>query len=275
MKKKIKMIALDMDGTVLTDDKRVTPYTKRILEQAMEQGIIVLACTGRPASAIPEAFTELKGMQYAISSNGARIVELKENRVIFEKLIDMHTTTDILNIVKKYDTYREVFWDGIGYTSKEMFSRVTNYLSEYMRGYIAETRVFVEDIEREVLKKNQECDKLHIAFSDMNERKRAIQDIRNYGAFELDAAMPMSIEITAPGINKGTGIINLGELLGITREEIMAAGDGMNDASMLRAVGFPVAMGNAVPEIKELAQYITASNNDEGVAKAIEKYVLN
>ena len=274
MSAKVKMIALDMDGTTLTDDKEITSYTKEVLERAMEEGIVVLACTGRPATAIPEAFQKLKGVRYAISSNGARILDLEKDEVIFEALIPVAETQKLLEIVSKYDTYREVFWNGIGYTSHEMFAHMSRYMSEYMYSYIRDTRVFVEDLKDCIIEKNQPCDKLHIAFADAKERQQAIQDIYDYDAYELGAALPMSIEITTPGVNKGTGILQLATLLGIQKEEVMAVGDGMNDASMLEVVGYPVAMGNAVDEIKQLAKYITATNNEDGVAKAIEKLAL-
>lgn len=270
---KIKMIALDLDGTVLTDNKEVTPYTKEVLENAIADGVIVLPCTGRPANAIPKAVMEIKGVKYAISSNGARIVDLDENKVLGGGLISTEEILKLIEIVKKYDTYREVFWDGTGRAEKGQYKLVSKYLSEYMAGYIRDTRIFVDDLEDYALQVNKDCDKLHIAFADMDERKCAIEDVKQLGGYEFEAAMPQSIEITAPGISKGAGIIMLGEMLGIKREEIMCVGDGMNDASMLREVGIPVAMGNAVPEIKKLATYITATNNENGVAKAV-KYFL-
>lgn len=269
------MVALDMDGTVLTDEKEIAPYTKAVLEKAIEEGVVVLACTGRPVSAIPEVFASLKGIKYAISSNGARIVDIVNDEVIFEKLLEVDETLQLLAVVGKYDTYREVFFDGIGYTSYQMLEMVSKYLSQHMCTYIERTRTFVEDLEQFVIDKNQPCDKLHIAFADMKERAKAMDDVKALGDYELESAMLKSIEITAPGINKGTGIIELGKILGMKQEEIMGVGDGMNDTSMLREVGFPVAMGNGVDEVKELAKYITDTNNRDGVAKAIEKFVLH
>lgn len=94
------------------------------------------------------------------------------------------------------------------------------------------------------------------------------------GVFELVGSLQYNIEINAVGVNKGTGLVNLGKMLGIRREEIMACGDGDNDIAMLKEVGFGVAMANAEEKVKAVADYITESNNDEGAAKAIEKFVL-
>lgn len=270
----IKMIALDMDGTVLTDTKEITMYTKMVLEKAMEEGIIVLACTGRPSNAIPDVFANLKGIRYAISSNGARVLDVMNQQVMFEELVSVSDIRKILECSAKYDTYKEIFWDGQGYTSKSMFINLENYFNEHMINYIQKTRIAVENLEEKITEQNAPCDKLHIVFADMCERERFELELKSLGDFEYMGALLNNMEITAPGINKGTSIIRLGEILGIRREEIMAIGDGMNDASMLQEVGMPIAMGNAVEELKGIAKYITSSNNDDGVAKAIVKIAL-
>ena len=271
----IKLVALDMDGTTLNDEKQITPYTKQVLEKAMEEGIIILACTGRPANGIPQVFSSLKGIQYAISSNGARIVDVVHNKILHEQLIDVEEMNSIMKLVSKYNTYREVFWNGVGYTTTAMYEQITEYLTEYMKEYIGKTRIMVDNLEEEISKKHTSCDKIHIAFADLEERKQAIAELQLLGNYEFHGALLNNMEITAANTSKGTSIVKLGEILGIKREEIMAIGDGMNDASMLREVGLPIAMENAVPELKRYAKYITDSNNEDGVAKAIEKFVLN
>ena len=91
----------------------------------------------------------------------------------------------------------------------------------------------------------------------------------------MTGALSNNIEVNNGGVNKGAGLLKLGEILGIKREEIMACGDGMNDLKMLKEVGFAVAMANGTKEIREAADYVTAANNEDGVARAIEKFVLN
>ena len=117
-------------------------------------------------------------------------------------------------------------------------------------------------------------DKLQILFADMEERLRAWDELSEVRGLELVGSLGYNIEINAAGVNKGTGLVRLGSLLGIRREEIMACGDGDNDALMLKEAGFGVAMANAVDKVKEAADYITLSNDEDGVAEAIEKFVL-
>lgn len=141
---------------------------------------------------------------------------------------------------------------------------------EYMR----RTRIPVEDIRELLERENRGVDKVQALFADMDERQKAWEEMAKERDLELVGSLKYNIEINAAGVNKGTGLVNLGRKLGIRREEIMACGDGDNDTVMLREVGFGVAMGNAEEQVKEAADYITLTNEEEGVAEAIERFVL-
>ena len=117
-------------------------------------------------------------------------------------------------------------------------------------------------------------DKVQGLFADMKEREQAWQELKQFDSLELVGSLKYNIEINAAGVNKGKGLLELGEILGISREEIMAFGDGDNDIAMLREVGFGVAMENADEEVKAVADYVTGSNDEDGVAKAIARFVL-
>ena len=117
-------------------------------------------------------------------------------------------------------------------------------------------------------------DKVQGLFADMEEREQAWQELKRFDSLELVGSLKYNIEINAAGVNKGKGLLELGEILGISREEIMAFGDGDNDIAMLREVGFGVAMENADEEVKAVADYVTGSNDEDGVAKAIARFVL-
>ena len=116
---------------------------------------------------------------------------------------------------------------------------------------------------------------IHALVKCQDERREAKQRIMELGNLSISDSMRTNLEINAPGVNKGMGLIQLGRLHGIEREEIMACGDGTNDLMMLKEVGFGVAMANGADEVKEVADYITMSNEEDGVAAAIEKFVLN
>ena len=143
-----------------------------------------------------------------------------------------------------------------------------------MWNYIRTTRIPTDDIIGLVEGETRNLDKVQALFADMDEREKAWKELEKVEGLELVGSLKYNIEVNAAGVNKGTGLVNLGKLLGISREEIMACGDGDNDTVMLREVGLGVAMANAEDQVKEVADYITLSNDEDGVAKAIEKFAL-
>ena len=124
------------------------------------------------------------------------------------------------------------------------------------------------------VKENKGLDKIQALFADMSGRMTAWDELGRVDGLALVGSLGYNIEINAAGVNKGTGLVELGKLLGTRREEIMACGDGDNDTEMLREAGFGVAMANGEEQVKDAADYITESNEEDGVARAIEKFVL-
>ena len=275
MEHKIKMIGLDLDGTLLTDKKELTARTKAVISSALRRGIVVLVATGRPWMGIPEELRNFPGVRYALTSNGARIIDAQEERVIEEHLLSPELALQALEICGKYDTLQEVYFDGQGYAPADKMAVVERYhrnpsMCEYMRN----TRIPVDNIAELVKEENRGLDKVQALFADMEERTQAWRELREVSGLELVGSLRYNIEINTAGVNKGTGLVNLGKVLGIKREEIMAFGDGDNDIVMLKEVGIGVAMANAEDKVKETADYITLSNEEDGVAEAIEKLVL-
>lgn len=269
------MIGLDLDGTLLNEKKELLPYTKEVLRRALDKGVVVLTATGRPWMGIPEELRTFPGMRYALTSNGARILDIREGTVLIEQLLSRESAKKALEICGKYDTLQEVYYDGQGYASADKMAHVEKYHhNPNMWEYLRTTRIPVQDIFRLVDEEERGLDKVQALFADMNERRLAWDELSRVDGLELVGSLGYNIEVNAAGVNKGTGLIELGKLLGIKREEIMACGDGDNDTVMLREVGFGVAMANAEDQVKAAADYITDSNDNEGAAKAIEKFVL-
>lgn len=275
MEHKIKMIGLDLDGTVLTEKKELTVRTREAISRALAQGVVVLVATGRPWMGVPEELRHFPGMHYALTSNGARIIDTQTDQVIEEHLLGPDLAQKVLEICGKYDTLQEVYFDGQGYAPADKMNCVEKYhknpsMCEYMR----KTRIPVDDISELVKKENRGLDKVQALFADMNERRVMWKELEAEDGLELVGSLRYNIEINLAGVNKGKGLVNLGRMLGIRREEIMACGDGDNDIVMLREAGFGVAMANGEEKVKEAADYITLSNEEDGVADVIEKYVL-
>ena len=269
------MIGLDLDGTLLNEKKELTPRTRLALRKALDAGVVVLVATGRPWMGVPEELRNFPGMRYALTSNGARIVNTADGSVLEEHLLSPELGKRALEICGKYDTLQEIYFDGQGYVCEEKMAQVEKYdRNPNMWEYLRTTRKPVPDLMELLKKENRGMDKAQALFADMEERKRAWEELAQVDGLTLVGSLGYNIEINAAGVNKGSGLIRIGELLGIRREEIMACGDGDNDTVMLREAGFGVATANAEEQVKEAADYITDSNEEDGVAKAIEKFVL-
>lgn len=275
MKKKIKMIGLDLDGTLFNNKKEILPYTREVLQRAIDKGIVVLVATGRPWSGVPDELKDLTGMRYAVTSNGARVIETKTQKALLEHLLPVEKAKKILETARKYDTLQEVYFEGRGYIEEEQFEKMYRYhKNPYMWQYVRSTRITVPDIMRFLDQLDKPVDKTQILFADMEERERAWKELEQDKEIVLVGSLGYNIEINGAGVNKGQALVELGKILGIEREEIMACGDGDNDEAMLKEVGLGVAMENAEEQVKKAADYITGTNEEEGAAKAIEKFVL-
>ncbi len=273
---RIRMIGLDMDGTLLTTEKELTEHTREVLREAIDRGVVVLPATGRPLAGIPEEVLKFPGVRYAVASNGARIVDLKESRVLYEDLVPYETGRRVLEICSRYDSMLEIYYDGGGYAEEEKLKHLDEYVPRLpMARYIASSRRPVADVRAMHEERKAPTDKVQALFRTTEECKKAWKEVeKEIPDIEITGALSNNIEVNAKGVNKGRGLMILGELLGIHREEIMAVGDGSNDIAMLREAGLGVAMENATEAVKAAADVVTLSNDQEGAAAAIEKYVL-
>jgi len=273
---KIKMIGFDLDGTLLNSMKELTDYTKNVLTKAAEQGVIILPATGRPVTGIPRELITFPWIRYAVASNGGRIVDLREDKLLYNCPVDYDLSVKILKIFDDYDVIHEIYFDGQGYIQESELECLSRYVpSAPMADYIRSTRLPIPDLWGKMEEmKGHGLDKVHAIFADQKAQKEAETRIRALGDLEISSAMGHNVEVNAAGVDKGTGMLRLGRLLGIRREEIMTCGDGNNDLPMIRAAGLGVAMANAIDEVKQAADYITCTNDEDGVAKAIERFVL-
>lgn len=275
------MIGLDLDGTLLNTKKELTEYTKAVLKRAIKSGVIVLTATGRPYTGIPEELREFPGMRYALTSNGARIIDREkivepgDCGALTEHLLPLADAKKALEILRKYDTLQEIYFDGQGYAEEEKLREVHRYHhNPHMREYVLNSRISVPRLEEVIERENRDMDKVQGLFADMVEREQAWKELEQLDGIALVGSLKYNIEINAAGVNKGRGLLELGKILGIPQEEIMACGDGDNDVEMLREAGFGVAMANAEEVVKEAADYVTESNDEDGAAKAIARFVL-
>ena len=270
----IRMIGLDLDGTLLTGDKRLTEGNREALTRAAESGVIVVPVTGRPLSGIPEQIRELPFIRYMITSNGAVTTDRSGGYPIRERCMARETAEKTLRAAEGDGVIREFFTGGYGYhdhsTRKLLWKRFerTPVLS-----YLEKSRIPVEDLYEELSGKER-IENLSIMCSSPEEKERILARVRGISGIRIIYPRPTDLEITSSEADKGEALLSLAQMLGCLREEVMAMGDGNNDLGLMKAAGLSVAMENSAPEVVEAADYVTKDNEHDGVALAVRRYVL-
>ena len=271
----IRLVALDLDGTVFNDKKEITPRTLAAIRNAVARGVAVLPATGRTASGIPAAFTSIPGVRYALTSNGASVVDLQTGQQLVKQPFATADALKIYDILARDGGMLSVFIGGKSYTTRENAAHHMDVVPENLREYFRTTRVEVEDMRATLQAHAHEIEKYSMLYHDEAERDAAWRAVQQAcPGMELTSSLPCNMEINAPGVTKGSGLMALARTLGLTRAQVMAVGDSGNDCAMIEAAGLGVAMGNATDDIKKIADVTTDDNNHDGVAAAIENYVL-
>ena len=276
MSRTIRMIGVDLDGTLLNSEKQLTAYTREVLKKAIEQEVAVVVATGRPFSGVPDELKHFPGIRYALTANGARILDMQKQKVVYENLLSVESSEKVIDILRKHHAIHEFFVDGVGYMNEDGLKNVYAYFEDpHMAEYLQSTRIPVKDVKEKLQTMKCEVDKLQGIFRNQKDKEEALEELNTLSGIVVTAAMDNNLEINKEGTNKGLGLLQLGKSLGISREEIMACGDGGNDVEMLKEVWFAVAMANGSDPVKKAADFVTVSNDEDGVAKAIERFVLD
>ena len=273
----IKIIALDMDGTLLDSQKNVSERNRRALTACAEKGIWVVPATGRAGHGIAPEIKALPGVRYAIATNGGVVTDLLEGRNLKTCAISNEQTLSILRRLDEYPAMYDPYIEGWAITQPEFIEHLDRYgLSPVMQRMVHATRRTVPNIIRYVEETKKEAEKINVFFGEehMGERERLRRELEQIEGLFVSSSLPNNLEINREEATKGNALLWLADYLNIPHSSVMAFGDGENDVSMLRAAGIGVAMGNAIDKAKEAAAYVTSSNDDDGVAAALEYFVL-
>ncbi|NLZ48935.1 MAG: sugar-phosphatase [Clostridiales bacterium] len=265
-----KLIALDMDGTLLRKDKTISERTFNALQAARERGVKVVLSTGRPVMGIRN-YLDYLGLneddEYAITFNGSAVQTGKSGNMLFQKFMTGKDLHRIYKLSQEHDLNIHAF-DKNGRLITPKANKYTDVEAE-----INKIQVQVEDFNN--IKYDDKIIKVMIVDEPEKLDKLEKNMPKEYSAdYSIMRSASIFLEFLKPGINKSIGLSVLSEHLNIAKEEIIAVGDADNDIAMIKYAGLGVAMDNAFPQVKEAADYITSSNNDDGVAEVIEKFIL-
>jgi len=272
----IKLILLDLDGTLLNSDKQLPPENYAALEKAQKMGVHIVPCTGRFFDGMPQVVRDLPFFRYAITVNGAQIYDRETDTVLHRCEISPEDAQRVYARLETLPVIYDCFMDGWGYMDRKNYDRIDEFIPiPWMSQMVKELRKPVDDFRSFMRAQNKGAQKIQMFFRDMEERKRCWADLaREFPDLIVTSSLANNVEINAKNASKGEALRVLCRHLGLDISQSMAFGDSSNDLPMIEAAGLGVAMGNAAEELKAAAGYITDTNDNAGVAKAMEKFVF-
>ena len=272
--KNIKLVASDLDGTLLNKNKEITPRLFAALEKLDALGIYFVPSTGRPFGTVPQAIKELPFLKYVITSNGATIYDATEKKNIIENYLTPEAVNAVIEIAKELPVITEYFIEGKAYIAKNVYDDLTPFdLTESHVTYMKNSRTPVENFWEEMKKNNSILENINLVFKDMELRKEIWDRLKALGLASVTAATTKNIEITSLYATKAKALEKLCEVLRFERENVLAMGDGDNDMPMIEFAGIGVAMANGEEHIKQAADIIADDCNDFGAAKILEQII--
>ena len=271
-----KLIALDLDGTLLTYEKQITPRTYAALEQAAALGHFIVPATGRALNALPEVVRALPFVHYAITINGACVSNTDTGEKLLRCEIDRDRALELIDFARQYDCMYDCYWDDTGWSERAFLERIDYFnADEAVRRLILQTRRPVDDLVGKLRAEMDAVQKVQLCFREIPERDSAWTDIaRAFPDIVATASFRNNLELNHRMATKGNALRFLARHLGISERDTIAFGDSSNDLAMLQAAGTGVAMGNAAPAVRAVCGAVTDTNENDGVARWLEANVL-
>lgn len=272
--KNIKLIALDLDGTALNKEKKFSRETRQAFAEADKNGINIVIATGRAYNSLPEELFSVKEIKYAVTSNGAVITELKTKKVIYENCLSLSSINQIIKLAEEEYVSAEVCISGKAYIDQKDYDEImkenrTNRDIDYIKN----TRTPVNDIWC-FAKTNGSVENICLYYSGDEEKSEWYGKLQQIDNILVTSSFPNNHEIGGATTSKAGALKALMKKLNLDESKLMAVGDSFNDFDMIKLAEVGVVMGNAPEELRNAADYVTDTNANEGVAKAIRKYAL-
>ena len=278
--KDIKLVALDLDGTLFDNSSRISKRNLTAIRSITNKGIHVVISTGRPFEGIP--FDQIKGtgINYAITANGSGIYEISTGKCLYENAMDEELVTPILNFLLTRDIHMDAFIGGKGYTPIQCVETAQKLtVPSSIKNYIITTRTRLDNILQFIHENQLKVQKMTLNFypaadGTLIDRETVRKFLVSNPSITTVCGGYNNLEFTRADANKGVGLRKLAEILGVNPDATMAIGDTENDLAIIEAAGIGVAMGNATDAVKARADYVTTTNTKDGVAAAIEHFIL-
>lgn len=271
-----KLIAIDLDGTLLKEDCTISERTQQALLKVMEQGHMVVPTTGRGYRNTRFVLRNFPVMPYYINANGTVITQGEPERMLFSRTIPYEKGCAIYRLAMEYPTFIELYSGMDAYDSIEGCKNMerSGGMREY-REQLLQTNIHMESLDDFVIKECHPINKFHIVCVSLKDKEELMRRIGELpGVYPISTA-EKNIEVADTRWSKKDGMIWLCERIGIEKSQVIAIGDSDNDYEGICWAGTGIAMKNATRRVREAADYVTGSNEDDGVAEVIEKFGLD
>ena len=287
-----KLVAIDLDGTLLNSYGEVSENTKEEIKKAIENGIEVVLASGRPISSVEDLANELQANHYLISGNGAIVYDMYKKEVVYDKFLSKEQVLNIVKICEENSIYYNIYTENEVLTKSLNYNTLFYYSENTHKQEEKRTNInILTDVYDYILKSNDQkylkvtvCDQSQIIFASIIKKLRTINDIDVLDVAHMSKKIIKSgteevlveycyTEITNKNVNKWTALEYIMKEKNIDRSEVVAIGDNINDKEMIEEAGLGVAMGNSTPTIKEVANVEVGTNNEEGVRETFQKYI--
>ena len=270
----IRVIALDLDGTLLNTTKELSSTNLAALERAAAAGIEVVPTTGRFYGGIPKVIRELPFIRYAITINGAEVADLRTGEVIYKAELPWEQAVEMMTMLDEHPVIYDCYQDNEAFMTAALKEHIdTTISSPHYRKMVHELRQPVPELKVFLAERKMGVQKVQFFTKHPDLRLKLMAEMpHQYNDLCVSSSVSDNVEINQVHANKGEALLALAAHLGLKREQTIAFGDGLNDLSMLKEAGVGVAMSNACDEAKELADWIAPSCDEDGVAHGINKF---
>lgn len=288
-----KMIAIDLDGTLLNSNGEVSEKNKQAIKQAINKGIEVVLCSGRVRSSIENIANEIGATNYLIAGNGAEVYDIKNKKILYQKNIDKQRLLEVAKFCEENSIFYSVHAENSIITSGIRHNVLVHNSENKNKAIEKRTNINITENVYEYLKNSENtgfskitiCDGTPVIFKGILEKLRKIKDVEVLEVAHMSNKIVdienqkhelqyYYTEVTAQNVNKWNAINELITKLNINKEEVATIGDNINDKEMLENAGLGIVMGNSAPYIREFGKVVVHDNNHDGVAEAVTHYCL-
>ena len=266
-----KLLALDMEGTILTSQKTVSPATVKAINNLIKRGTAVTLCTGRGVAELKDYTDDFSAIPYGILNSGGCVYDFTKRQSIHRILLDDSSLIECIRAAQKVKAMPYLLTEDASVAQAEDMRDVSRFQMGMYQSLYDRVATIVPDMETYVREHPGKSLKLCIFHRDSGTREQTRREIEHLG-MELADAETTSLEISPRGVTKALGLQILCRYLGIPIEESVAVGDADNDIDVLKAAGLSVAMGNANKTVKDLCDVIVADNDRDGVVEVIDRF---